>query len=1069
MKMYFSTTQSILAILLSLSITLSIQITSYANNAPVFDDGDSTSRSVRENTAADENIGDLISATHEDTNDTLTYSLSGTDADSFDIDSTSGQLKTVDALDYETKTEYSVTITVSDNNDATDSIDVTVNVKDIVDLSTPLSERTAKVRDAIENDLKSWHRVNAADIGDSALLKLTSLNMHNKNISSLKSTDFSGLTNLEAILLNQNSLSTLPADIFDGLSNLEYISLGRNSLSSLPEDVFDGLSNLEKIILSVNPLETLPEDIFDGLSNLEVLLLQSMKNHALNSLPEDVFDGLSNLEVLKVNGNSLSSLPADLFDGLSSLKRLDISFNDLTALPDGIFQGLTDLTTLSLDSNERGMVCRASLIKVSDGIFKAKINTAAPFDMELTVSTNDAGSIHGEATTITVSAGSLESDTLTVRRNVDTYQAATVTIGTPLPGKPRWHTGYRIAKSNDLPLEILPEISRDPVFNDGDSATRSVAENTASDRNFGDPITASSWNSTYTMTYTLGGTDADSFDIDSETGRLKTNSALNYESKNTYAVTITATDDDDFSSTIDVTINVTDVNEPPRFSANSITLSVDENTDADENIGDPVSATDPDADDTLDYSLLGKDRLRFSMDSETGQLKVKAKLDYEKKKSYSVLIRAHDSGYKSDSINVTIDVNNLLDESLPLSERTSEVATEIFSAINRDARIVESYNDVTEAHLLGLDSYLHFTNDDIGSVKSGDFGGLKNLKDLYLDYNSFETLPANIFNPLSNLEELKLHGNEFETLPSTVFNKLTKLKELTLGYNDFETLPEDIFDKLTKLEVLELDGNDIDTLPSDIFNKLTKLKTLDLQHHNFSSLPNNIFKGLTSLETLKLQTNRSDIEIPVTIVKNEISERIQAKIATAAPFEMTLPFNVTNGFATNHYTSFTIEQGKTTSNAVTVIRSDAQRAVTMTFGTLPSIPNEHSGYTLVKSDDLPITLQDAPAAPSLTEAVEIPDTTEFLPNYPNPFNPETWIPYQLANRSTVQITIYNTQDVVVRHLDLGHQPAGYYTSRSRAAHWDGRNAAGERIASGLYFYRFEADNMSVLRKMVILK
>ena len=99
----------------------------------------------------------------------------------------------------------------------------------------------------------------------------------------------------------------------------------------------------------------------------------------------------------------------------------------------------------------------------------------------------------------------------------------------------------------------------------------------------------------------------------------------------------------------------------------------------------------------------------------------------------------------------------------------------------------------------------------------------------------------------------------------------------------------------------------------------------------------------------------------------------------------------------------------------------------------------------------------------------LPETTVLLANYPNPFNPETWIPYQLANASTVQITIYDTKGIIVRTLDLGHQAAGYYTHRSSAAYWDGRNDLGEPVASGVYFYQLQTDNNSHLRKMVILK
>ena len=93
----------------------------------------------------------------------------------------------------------------------------------------------------------------------------------------------------------------------------------------------------------------------------------------------------------------------------------------------------------------------------------------------------------------------------------------------------------------------------------------------------------------------------------------------------------------------------------------------------------------------------------------------------------------------------------------------------------------------------------------------------------------------------------------------------------------------------------------------------------------------------------------------------------------------------------------------------------------------------------------------------------------LLVNFPNPFNPETWIPYQLAKPTEVTITIYAVNGHVVRRLALGHQPAGIYQSRSRAAYWDGRNEFGEPVASGVYFYTLTTDNFTATRKMLIRK
>ena len=109
----------------------------------------------------------------------------------------------------------------------------------------------------------------------------------------------------------------------------------------------------------------------------------------------------------------------------------------------------------------------------------------------------------------------------------------------------------------------------------------------------------------------------------------------------------------------------------------------------------------------------------------------------------------------------------------------------------------------------------------------------------------------------------------------------------------------------------------------------------------------------------------------------------------------------------------------------------------------------------------------AAAAPAAAAA--IPKATALHANYPNPFNPETWIPYQLATAADVTVTIYDLRGVAVRRLVLGHQPAGVYQSRSRAAYWDGRNSFGEPVASGLYFYTLTAGDFSATRKLLIRK
>ena len=108
------------------------------------------------------------------------------------------------------------------------------------------------------------------------------------------------------------------------------------------------------------------------------------------------------------------------------------------------------------------------------------------------------------------------------------------------------------------------------------------------------------------------------------------------------------------------------------------------------------------------------------------------------------------------------------------------------------------------------------------------------------------------------------------------------------------------------------------------------------------------------------------------------------------------------------------------------------------------------------------------AAPGAPEVIQ-PIKTRLLPNYPNPFNPETWIPYQLATDADVQIRIYDVRGHIIRHLELGHQRAGYYTGSSHAAYWDGKNALGEPVASGVYFYTLTTGDFTATRKMLIRK
>ena len=116
----------------------------------------------------------------------------------------------------------------------------------------------------------------------------------------------------------------------------------------------------------------------------------------------------------------------------------------------------------------------------------------------------------------------------------------------------------------------------------------------------------------------------------------------------------------------------------------------------------------------------------------------------------------------------------------------------------------------------------------------------------------------------------------------------------------------------------------------------------------------------------------------------------------------------------------------------------------------------------------PESLANAVLSVRLDDAGQ-PKLTRLLQNYPNPFNPETWIPYRLSEDGLVSLSVYDAAGRLVRTLSLGYQPAGFYQSREQAAYWDGRNAFGETVGSGVYFYQLRSGDYSASRRMVILK
>ena len=131
-------------------------------------------------------------------------------------------------------------------------------------------------------------------------------------------------------------------------------------------------------------------------------------------------------------------------------------------------------------------------------------------------------------------------------------------------------------------------------------------------------------------------------------------------------------------------------------------------------------------------------------------------------------------------------------------------------------------------------------------------------------------------------------------------------------------------------------------------------------------------------------------------------------------------------------------------------------------------PNENIESDTFSYQVTPESIADAVLSIRL-DSIGKPKLTQLLQNFPNPFNPETWIPYQLETSAEVTLQIYDTTGSIVRTIDLGFKGQGFYMTRSTAAYWDGRNNMGEQVASGVYFYSLQTPDFSATRKMLILK
>lgn len=371
--------------------------------------------------------------------------------------------------------------------------------------------------------------------------------------------------------------------------------------------------------------------------------------------------------------------------------------------------------------------------------------------------------------------------------------------------------------------------------------------------------------------------------------------------------------------------------------------------------------------------------------------------------------------------------------------------------------------------LTGLEAATNLTSLNLGPTKVWDtwtnsntitdFSPLHNLTKLEeLSLNRASLTDISSLAKVTSLKVLDMTSATITDISSLA--GLTNLAELYLGGNSITDISA--LEGLTNLTILYLWENSItDASPLEALTGLTRLYVAD-----------NPIKDTSPLCTLQDHNPELELDIEITcgpygLFMQDFSNDGEVNLAD-------LFFLLALLFASSASGDYNADGTTDFLDLVAV----AEAAAKLNTSDAPAVGLTHtaSGETVQAWIDMAHTADDGSLAfqegiANLKRFLEAmrPNKTELLPNYPNPFNPETWIPYHLAHAADVTLTIYDLKGVLVRQLDLGHQSAGYYIDKTQAAYWDGRNSLGEPVGSGVYFYQLQAGDFSATRKLVILK
>ena len=1057
------------------------------NTAPTFTEGVSTTRTIAENTSTNVNIGAAVAATDSD-NDTLTYTLSGTDSASFSINSSTGQLKTKSALDYETKSAYTVAIAVTDGS-LTDTITVTITVTNVHELATsigacevgdvlaPGESCTYPGTDAtfsvLDNGQAQWNIpdlppllewINQTSISGSLSISTTingeTYHFVAEELSSgsweIKEIGDSGTqqptppeqpeqpeTESDPPTLSASTAAPLTeATLHEGVVTLT-LSDGTYEQSSFSIRNAITLSGIDGVTVGtfgvdrVSDTEATVELEFNGNISTDSTLTFAVESGAIADYDGDALT--AQLTVTAVTESLAASTTSPLTEST-----LDESVVTLTlsgrAFEDSSFSVRRGVTVSGIDGVTVGTF---DIDRVSDTQVTVELTFSGDFDTDATLTiTVEAGAIAGydgsaftaqipvsagteslaastvapltEATlnesvvTLTLTGGIYEQSRFTIRNAITLSGVSGVTIGT-----------FGVNRVSDT------EITVELIFN-GNIDTDS------------------------TLTFTLAASAIANYDGAAFTAQVPVTAGTESLVASTETPLTEATLDE---SVITLTLTGRTYEQSGFSIRDAVTLSgidgvtvgtfgIDRVSDTEVTV-ELTFAGDFDTDATLTFTVEAAAIAGYGGDAFTAQIPVTAGTESLAASTVAPLTEA-----TLDESVVTLTLSGRVYEQSSFSIRDAVTLSGI-DGVTVGTFDVDRVSDTEITVELTFDGTDFDTDATLTlTVEAGAIAGYNGpaLTAQIPVTAGMESLVASTAVPLteSTLDEsivmLTLNGGIYERSSFRIRDAvmLSGIAGVTVGTFGIDRVSD------TEITVeLEFDGN----FQTDTYLTFT---------------------------------------VDAEAIAGYNGPALTAEVSVTAGLEADA--NNDGVVSIDDLVLVASNYGKTGQNAADlngdgVVNVDDLLTVTGALDNAAAAPVAQSqALEMFTAADVKLWLSHAQRL-DLTDATSLrgilflerllaallPKETVLLANYPNPFNPETWIPYRLAEDAFVTLTIYDQSGQIVRTLDVGYQTAAFYESRSKAIYWNGRNEFGEGIASGMYFYHLSAGDFSATRKMLIIK